>query len=904
MKKIYTMNREMRNFSIFGIVCVNSIHLISKVKHTILLMLLYLFIAGTIKADYNSKSNLTDDYESTASWNPSNYGTIYPATNGNANQAMTINSGAIITRTGDLNPVTVTVKGTFTINGNYTNNQWGGLIINNGGKVEIFGNLSGSAGVDVKSGGVLIVHGNFASTGSSVSIKGDMVVLGNYSTSSETSVNGSGNLVVGGNFSHLGGGLNIKSNSLYITNPDAIITNPGWGAIQQGNFGNLQDLISNESNNAILIQIIEQIGIISSTFNWLGTADSNWFNAQNWNKKAVPSSSSEVVIDVATNSPVINSSTLAQTGALTINAGALLKISAGGKLTVNNNLIITEAGGLSLENQDGENGMASIITKGTITGSANIKLTLPKEKWFYVSSAISGATLGNFSTGATGAKVYVYRGNKWFSSGLSNTNMDILPLEGSLVKYVPLVDNTFTLNYTGVLNNDSIERTFTTAGWYLFGNPYPSFINWQDNNHWSRPNIEETIWFRTKIGEIMTFITYNKSAPVGARSALSIGSAETNETELSLIPPMQSVWIKVSAPTTISVNNNIRTHGITGSKLKSAQLNTEADVIRITSDNNLSKDGTVVYFDGNATDGLDKMDSEKRFNDSELVPEVYTRIGNTATAINGLTQLDSINRTIALSVRNKNNSDVTLTFNLGYFKSNHLVELEDIATGALINLRETPMYKYTPTTITDVHNRFLIHITYVPIPVVNPEENGDVEIEIPTPDDNPEENVTDSTTTVINTDEVISNSDTTVVNTDDTSSESTTTVVNTDDVTTDSETTAINTEEKNENASTAEESTEISQVSTSVVNAGEVNNNDIAITGMRGRAIVTIKSELLDYGDGRLEIFSKDGRLINETYTGASTTLVTLPGSGGDAIFIVKVTAGSQTKSAKVLGKQ
>lgn len=157
----------------------------------------------------------------------------------NIDKEMTING--TITRNGNLNPVTVNVNDTLIVDGDYENNQWGGLDIKSGAKVEIFGNLNCSEAVTIAQGGILIVHGNLTSTNAGLLIKGDLVVKGDFSTDSKTQVNNSGNLIVGGDFSHLGGGLNGHSDDIYILDPNANITNPGWGIIYNGEYGDIKD---------------------------------------------------------------------------------------------------------------------------------------------------------------------------------------------------------------------------------------------------------------------------------------------------------------------------------------------------------------------------------------------------------------------------------------------------------------------------------------------------------------------------------------------------------------------------------------------------------------------------------------------------------------------------------------
>ena len=604
-------------------------------------------------------------------------------------------------------------------------------------------------------------------------------------------------------------------------------------------------------------------------YTWNGNTNTDWFTATNWSNTIVPSAGSTTTIGNTTNKPLIAGNTVAQTNGLIIVTGATLTIAPGGKLTVNGDLSVADAGGLKLESETGADKLASLITKGNITGSSNIKLTLPHDQWYYISSAINEARLGNFDTGgSTGTKVHVFRNNQWFSTGINNVNTATLKLEGVLVKYDA---GPKTLNYTGVPNNGIIERNFT-AGWNLFGNPYPSFINWQEDAGWSRPNIDGTIWYRTKQGEVMTFITYNRNAVSGARVALyPEGSTWGNEAEMANIPPMQAVWVKAYAATTVTINNSARNHSVAGSRLKSSSTGSNADIIRIVANNGQSRDGAVIYFSSQSIDGMDAGDSEKRFNDSELVPEIYTRIGSAAAAINGTSRLDENIRTIPLSVRNKVANEVTLEFNLSMFSADYKVELEDKLTGDMVNLKSSPDYDYTPSAVGDVHDRFVLHINYEPIQVVVPDEDE--------------------------TDGGTNEGDSETGNTDDGAGEDTGNG-NTDGGTTPEDNTDGDADNNDSGTVDNPAETDQNQVSTTVNTA---TTNGITITGMRGRAVVTVKNNLLDYGDAKIEIFTMDGQKVSEAISGAATTLVALPKT--EAVFIVKVTAGSQVKIQKVMGK-
>ncbi|TCO07428.1 hypothetical protein [Natronoflexus pectinivorans] len=712
MKKIYHQKNDSSVRNIFQR---------SWIFSGIIALIIMLLSSVDVFGNYVSISGRVGDYEDNSNWNPSSWGMAYPPEDGNVDKAMTISSNSTITRNGNLNPVTVTVNGTFKVYGDYANNQWGGVTVENGGRLEIFGNLTGSAAIDVKNNGVLIVHGNLESTGASVNVHGNLVVAGSFSTSSSTTIRNTGKLVVGGDFTHHGGGLNTQGNNdtkIYIINPDAVITAPGWSIIDNpNNYGDLEEFNDKESGE--LKDIVEAVVVpVFSGFQWVGNKGNNeWENASNWTGNRLPNPTSNVRIKASNDNPKITlNSGLVEVNDLLVESGAILTLKLGARLTVHGNLTIQDEGGLVLENSYEQGGMASLITHGQIAGHANVKLVLPKEKWYYLGSVIRDATFGNFSPGdqGSGTLVNVYR-DRWYSTFTQHYETAMRKLEGVAVFYhkTSESDDLMEITYTGELNSGEISRTFAENRFQLMANPFPSFINWLDDAGWERENFESTIWYRTKIGESMTYVTFNRSAVPGARVSLFSDKGEYTEEEMSLIPPKQSFFVRpMGENRTITVNNRARVHGLPESQLKSSN-NAYGDVIRITADNGLTRDGAVIYFSRNASEGIDEGDSEKYRNTDERVPEIFTRVGETELAINGLPELNQPTRTIPLVVRNRVSGDVTLTFDMSYYYGMHSVYLEDRDTGAFIHVTVGGEYVYTVSEPGERDDRFVLHFYMV-----------------------------------------------------------------------------------------------------------------------------------------------------------------------------------------------
>ena len=275
-------------------------------RRLVLTALMVGIICPALFADYTSKKNVTGNYEDPSMWSTQGNAKGSPPTNGNVDQALSIETGTIITRNGDFNPVTVMVNGKLIVKGNYTNNQWGGVTVKKDAVLEIFGNLTAAANITVEGGGTLIVHGNLTSSNAGITSHGDIIVSGNFSTASSTTVHNKGNLVVGGNFTHLGEGLKVNGDQsdtkIYILNPDAEIIAPTWSVVNNnpGVVGNLDDFLENEAGS--LVDIVNNVIInVVIGYQWKTDADnSNWKLANNWIGNRIPTSTSNVRIKPCT----------------------------------------------------------------------------------------------------------------------------------------------------------------------------------------------------------------------------------------------------------------------------------------------------------------------------------------------------------------------------------------------------------------------------------------------------------------------------------------------------------------------------------------------------------------------------------------------------------------------------
>lgn len=667
------------------------------------------------------------------------------------------------------------IAGDYGVNNNYNN----GVLVNYGdavvlgafytfagsglsvlgyGVLDIGGDLNAKQAVKVDPNAVLLVRGSVYYEGdqSGMFIDGTMVVAEDFSVMNGN-ISATGKVVVGGAFTFAGGGFSSPDQqgtgeaNLYLLNDEAghyYRDYDNANSDQSNNkSGDFSDFKQHEGDSdlwewvASVLPDVVNPGQSNRVYKWVGTQNSDWYNRVNWNGW-LPGDGVKVLIQAGRFMPVIKfEDGLIKLKDLTIEADANLTLNPGGKLTVNGDLSVADEGALIMKNTTEVNGLASLIVEGAITGAARaegkrgevtIELEFPYNEWYYVSQPIQDAKSdiyavwnedGSYNTDASW--VNVYRGNRWQRV---TAGVELYDLEGVSNIYVPSDKTSNVVSYVGRLNNEAIARNYSNRQYYLFGNPYPSSINWQDEKGWERNNIGATLWYRTRVNSNMTFVTYNRSADPGARAAIyPDGGGFDEEAQLALIPPLQSAWMASLGNSSVSITKEAQLHTPEGAFLKSSSAAT-SNVVRITAENASSRDGAVLYFSANATEDIDKGDSEKMFNEPVEIPEVYTRVGSKAVAINGLPELKEDVRTIPLSVRNRTRGEVSLNFDMSLYSGEHDVYFEDKETGAFLNVSRMPSYTYTPGAIGDNHERFALHFykvaTGIETPSAEEEEAG------------------------------------------------------------------------------------------------------------------------------------------------------------------------------------
>lgn len=393
-----------------------------------------------------------------------------------------------------------------------------------------------------------------------------------------------------------------------------------------------------------------------------------------------------------------NKGVFVSSGELTVDATTStnkITVAPGAKLTLD--AALTSTNGIVL--QSDATGTATIKGSGTLTGTVTAQQYLGSARNWYVSSPITTATAP--AANITRYYEYVEAGNNAdltvtgstaYWKGL-NTGTGMTVGKGYIAQAVGLTTATFS----GTPNNGDITTSFNLTrddakgkGFNLVGNPYPSYLDWADVAT-ANPNLSKTFYFRSKNSNVTsgyTFVTYNG---LTNEYVSSNGTANTSITRY--IPPTQAFWVRVNSGTSttqMNFTNAMREHrDDNGNLMKAPAMNGNAK-LRLQLLNGNESDETLIYFDSNATNGFNEYDSPKMFNNSSIVPDLYTKTGNEKLVINGL---NTITENMELPLGFSLNSAASLKL-----KATELSNLPEATRVFLLDKSETRETELTPET--------------------------------------------------------------------------------------------------------------------------------------------------------------------------------------------------------------
>ena len=374
-------------------------------------------------------------------------------------------------------------------------------------------------------------------------------------------------------------------------------------------------------------------------------------------------------------------------GTCTVTADAVCRV-----LNVNSTSSITINSGVNLNVSD------SIVAFSDATGSAaivqlgNLTAGLYTQYQRYVTAAKSHL----ISSPLTSAKSGVFNGSYLTMFNESTnifapniTNSTVLLGVGKGYSLYSTTNKTFKF-VGGTLNKGdqtvSLQFSGPSFGNNLIGNPYPCRLNGNIDT-WSKNNVSNAIQVYDPIAG--SYLTWN-----GSLGTLPNGIiAETQGFFVKAIGPGASITIPEASETSLYSNS-----------FKSIVNNQ----IRLDISGNGFADGMFVYFNQDATNGLDyKYDVEKEFGSIDA-PQIFSITPDNNLSINCLPEVSST-LSVPLGLKVGANTSYTITASeLQSFNAGTQIYLEDLKAKKMINLNQDASYTFDANT-NDMVNRFTLH---------------------------------------------------------------------------------------------------------------------------------------------------------------------------------------------------
>lgn len=366
-------------------------------------------------------------------------------------------------------------------------------------------------------------------------------------------------------------------------------------------------------------------------------------------------------------------------------------------VTVDGNL----SSGDSLHLQASANGMASLITNGTVTGNKYlVEQYLSQDQWHLVSSPVASAQSAVYTN--IYLKSFYEPDSTW--SWITATNVPLNVTEGYAAWASSALTGNATVEFRGTINtgNKSATVSYNVGsgkgdGWNLLGNPYPSALEW--NSSWTKSSIDATVY----VYDGSQYLTWNYN--LGGYGTKTDGS----------IPSTQGFWVKANGSSpSLTIPNSERIHSSQSFYKSGGSL---SDMLSLSVSGNGHSDMTLIGFMQDATDGFDsEYDAYKIFGAPEA-PQLYSVIPGYDLAVNLMSGYNSDEpRSLQLGLLVGQSGSYTFQFtNMEDFLPGVTVHLEDRWNGGIgtqgpriVDVRHTPTYTFQAGPADDP-GRFILH---------------------------------------------------------------------------------------------------------------------------------------------------------------------------------------------------
>ena len=472
----------------------------------------------------------------------------------------------------------------------------------------------------------------------------------------------------------------------------------GKGTIQAAEF------IGNGSAFSFNSTSVIPVGSLVSQSNWTGAVNSNWAEPLNWAGEVLPTVNSNISVLSSSHNPSVTG--IANCENLYINQGTILVVKPGAFIDISGNLSVIGNGKLLMQNTVSEK--SSLLFNGNVSGKIQVEYPVLAGKNDLISSPVSNAVSGTF------LNMYL----RPYDESASQWGSYIVPTEDQLVVmqgYELFSAYNETRVFEGTPNN--ISKTFEISnsgnGLNLTGNPFPSYIDWEnnDNSAWQRNAVAAAIYYPDPSGS-GNFAVYMP----GGDDAVSLNNGSR------YIPPMQGFFVKAAQPGNLTVNEKSCVRNFTDSKVALKNNSVKFNL----KDSDGISDEVMFRVNANSTFGFDdNLDALKLQGNVNTTSLYFGSDDELKYAINTIPTVNS-SLEIPLDIVSVKSGMLNISASGSFnFEYRYPVILEDMELGLFIDLRADSVYSFYHTPEMN-SKRFKIHFNS-PQGI---EQQGDVDTEI------------------------------------------------------------------------------------------------------------------------------------------------------------------------------